>query len=111
MTNFVFCNWFFCVFTSTLLVIIIWHQRFLLIKPSFIVICFFHIMIQWAATVNSPSIEVYLPDPWAFALLAQGFPLIGLMVSMWIGRRNARTVWQRLALHPPVSARARIRIV
>lgn len=96
MTVFALLNWFLCLITTIFLALIIWRQRFLLVKPSIIVIIFFHLMIQWAATVTAPDIEHYLPNPWHFMLLTQGFPLIGLAVSIWIGRRNAAIIWQRV---------------
>ena len=111
MSAFVLTNWFFCIVTGTLLLMAIWRQRFLLVKPSIIVIIFFHLCIQWAATIESDYIEIYLPDPWVFALFAQGFPLIGLLVSIWTGRRLARITWQRV-LHPEeVSSKLRHRAI
>lgn len=111
MSAFVLTNWFFCVVTSVLLLMLIWRRRFLLVKPSMIVIIFFHLCIQWAATIESPFIEGYLPDPWVFALLAQGFPVIGLLISAWTGRRSARIIWQRV-LHPEtVSSKVRHRVI
>jgi len=107
MTAFAFLNWFCCLLTSLLLGLVVWRQRFLLVKPSMIVITFFHLMVQWAATVNSPYIETYLPNPWVFALLSQGFPLIGLLVSLWTWRRSAFVIWRRLHQPRPVSMRVR----
>lgn len=99
MTLFILLNWIFCLTTSMMLVGIWYRQRFLFVKPSIIVIIFFHLQIQWAATINSGYIEYYLPSPWIFFLLAQTFPLVGLYFSLWIGRRLAYIIWQRL-LHP-----------
>lgn len=107
MTSFVFANWSFCLATSLLLTMVILWQRFLLIKPSIIMIIFFHLMIQWAAAINSPEIEDYLPNPWVFALLSQGFPFIGLLGSIWIGRRSAYITWKRLCQPQPVLSWAR----
>ncbi len=82
--------------TSTFLIILLWRNRFLFIKPSIIVIIFFHIQIQWAATVNSEYIESYLFDPIVFAILAHGFPLIGLFISFITMRNSALVVWHRI---------------
>jgi hypothetical protein len=105
MSTFVLLNWFGCLFTSLLLGLILWRQRFLIVKPSLIVILFFHLMVQWATTVDSPRIEPYLPNPWAFALLAQGFPLIGVLISVWTWRHSASVIWGRLRQSKPTSAR------
>jgi len=101
MSAFVITNWSLCIITSALLWFALWRWRFLLVKPSIIVIIFFHLQIQWAATIDSADIEAYLPDPWTFALLAQGFPLIGLTISLLIGRRSAKIVWQRILYPDP----------
>lgn len=111
MSAFVFTNWFFCIATGTLLVMFIWRHRFLLVKPSIIVIIFFHLCIQWAATIESSSIEIYLPNPWVFALLAQGFPLIGLLISARTGHRAALIVWQRVLQPDTVPSNIRRRVI
>lgn len=72
-------------------------ERFLLVKPSTWVVVWFHLMIQWSATVQSPFVESYLPEPWVFALLVHGFPLVTLCGSVILGRSNAKHVFRRLA--------------
>ena len=111
MSLFTYSNWFVCILTSVLLLMILWRQRFLLVKPSIIVIIFFHLRIQWAATINSAYIGMYLPDPWVFGLLSQGFPLMGLFGSLWIGRRSAWIVWQRVVFYKGVSFGARRKVI
>lgn len=96
MDLFILLNYFFCLVTSFSLFILILQYRFLVIKPSIIVILFFHLMIQWAATISSGHIESYLPDPIAFAFLVHGFPLIGLSVSFFTQSKNTKIVWYRL---------------
>jgi hypothetical protein len=96
MTEFVFWNWVLCSTTFILLVVAILRQRFLLIKPSILVIVFFHIMVQWSSTVQAAYIESYLPDPWAFMLLVHGFPLIGFCVAFFTWRRQAFHIWCRV---------------
>jgi len=97
MSQFVFFNWFCCLLTGLLLFWVIWKKKHLLIKPSLIVIIFFHLRIQWAATVGSSYIEGYLPDPWVFAILSQLFPLLGLLGSLLTWQYSAHAIWQRLS--------------
>lgn len=106
MTLFIISNWIACIVTSIFLCILLRRQRFLFVKPSILVILFFHLEIQWAATVQSAPIESYLPAPFSFALLVHGFPLIGLYVSLLIGRRDARIVWHRITNPQSISSRA-----
>lgn len=96
MSFFVLANWFFCLTTFVLLGLVIVRYRWLLIKPSIIVIIFFHLMIQWAATAQAARNEAYLPNPWDFFLLVQLFPLIGLLVSFFIGTDLAQAIWIRV---------------
>ena len=85
-----------CIITSISLVILLWRYRFLFVKPSIIVIIFFHLRIQWAATIYSGHIESYLSDPVAFAFLSQAFPLIGLFISFLTFRCGAIQAWNRI---------------
>jgi hypothetical protein len=96
MTEFVFWNWVLCSTTFILLAVSILRQRFLLIKPSILVIVFFHFMVQWSSTVQAGYIESYLPNPWAFMLLVHGFPLIGFCVTFFTWRRQAFHIWRRV---------------
>jgi hypothetical protein len=111
MSSFVIISWILCLTTAGLLVLSIWLDRSLLVKPSIIFLAFFHIMIQWAAAIDSPRIETYLPDPWVFVLLSQGFPLLGLSVSLWTWRGSARLIWSRLRSDPGVAPRQRWRAI
>jgi hypothetical protein len=96
VTVFVFINWILCIITSISLVVLLWRYRFLFVKPSIIVIIFFHLRIQWAATIHSGHIESYLANPVAFAVLSQAFPLIGLLISFFTFRCGAIQVWNRI---------------
>lgn len=111
MTIFVVANWFLCLLTSGLLAVILLRHRFLFVKPSFIVISFFHVILQWPATVRAAEIESYLPDPYAFAILAHGFPLLGLVVSFFLARKDAYTVWQRITRSQKILARIHKRAI
>ncbi len=94
---YIFLNWFLCVITTLLLGLIVWRYRFLIIKPSIIVIVFFHIQIQWAATIQAGYIEHFLPHPYAFLLLAQVFPLFGLMVSFFTMHKRTIKVYSKIS--------------
>jgi hypothetical protein len=107
MTAYIFLNWVLCLTTSVLLVMLFLRHRYMFIKPSIMVIVFFHLRIQWTATVEALYIESFLPDPWVFLLLTQGFPLLGLLGSLGIGNRAARAVWRRILEPRPVSPRVR----
>ncbi len=96
MTVFVLINWLLCLISSISLAIVLWRSRFLFIKPSMMVIFFFHLRIQWAATINSDRVETYLPEPVSFAFLVHGFTLIGLFLSIFIMRRNTKKLWYRI---------------
>jgi hypothetical protein len=109
MSTFVAFCWVCCLLTSVLLVFLIGRFRYLAVKPSVVVIAAFHFMIQWAATIGASEVEAYLPDPWAFGLLAQGFPLIGLVVTIFLGQRTAREVWLRIVGRAPGPEGARLR--
>ena len=96
MSTFVTFCWASCLLTLALLLFLVGRFRYLVVKPSVVVIVAFHFMIQWAATIRAGDVEAYLPNPWAFGLLAQGFPLFGLLVTPFLGQRIARNVWLRI---------------
>lgn len=96
MYEFVYFNYIMCIFTSLTLAILILRYRYLVIKPSIVVIAFFNVQIQWAATAYSNEIYNFLPNPWIFALFAQGFPVIGLLVSMFTYNRLSIAIWKRI---------------
>lgn len=96
MTIYVAANWAVCGLVSILLLALFVWQRFLFVKPSVIVVTFFHVCIQWAAAVDAGEIERFLPSPWVFFVLAQLFPLIALSVSVITFRNGAHRVWTRL---------------
>ncbi len=96
MSLFEVYSWVCCVLTSVLLILLLARFRYLAVKPSVVVLVAFHFMIQWAATVNAAYVEAYLPHPWPFLVLAHGFPLAGLGVTPFLGRRLARETWLRI---------------
>lgn len=101
MTPFEVVNWSLCALTVGLLLSVLWRDRFLLVKPSVWVVVWFHLVIQWAATVRAGVVETYLPEPWTFAGLVHGFPLLTFGVSAACGRRSARHVFYRTTHERP----------
>lgn len=96
MSLYVFFNWLFCIITAVLLIVIFLRYRFLFIKPSFMFLTFFHIQIQWAATIQSAYIENFLMYPYSFFILAQIFPLLGLVVSFFVLHKKTKQVYSRI---------------
>jgi hypothetical protein len=96
MTLFVLLNWTFCLATAAVLLVIILEYRYLLLKPSVIVLLLFHLRIQWAATFQAAVIEKFLPNPSAFLVLAQGFPLLGILVAYFMAHRSAKELSERI---------------
>lgn len=111
MSGYVALNLSACLATSLLLAVAIWRDRALLLKPSVFVVLFFHLMVQWAAVADAEQLYARLPDPWSFALLAQGFPLIGLVLSLSGGRKSLHLIWRRLVRPQPTPAHYRRRAV
>jgi hypothetical protein len=60
------------------------------------VILFFHLTIQWAGIIDSGYIWYYLPNPWVFAFLLHGFPIVGLCISFVTWRKNTKIIFKRL---------------
>lgn len=82
--------------TSAALLLTFSRARYLLVKPSLWVLIAHHAIIQWAAVLAAARIYEFLPDPWSFALLVHGFPLLGLIGAHLTGRASAMTLWRRL---------------
>jgi hypothetical protein len=89
-------NWIFCISTALLLVFLILKRRYLLIKPSVLIVLFFHLRIQWAATVEFDRIVSYLPNPLDFFILVHAFPFIGILVSMFFLEKGFKSLWNRV---------------
>ena len=96
LTLFAAVNWILVILTLMALLWAIRRDRSLLLKPSILAILFFHVLCQWGTALEAWRIESFLPKPWVFVLLSQGFPLIGLAGSLLIWRRGARVIWGRI---------------
>jgi hypothetical protein len=107
MNIFVFASWMTCLATSGIILSLFAFKRWLFVKPSALVATAFHVCIQWAATIDSPSIEAYLPSPWQFFAAAQLFPLVVIFLSPVFFSGSARRVWWRITERPCRSVRGR----
>lgn len=94
-------SWFACLLTAGLWAVVVTRFRYLFIKPSMVVLLFFHVCVQWSATIFAGSIWSYLPRPWEFALLVHGFPLVGFAGSFVGGHRLARLTLIKAARYQP----------
>jgi len=90
------------------------RDRSLLLKPSIVVLGFYHLCIQWPSTLYAtigPGLDFVarrgldsfytdwaVPWGWHFFVLAQVFPLMGLFGSLFIFRRSAREQWSRITV-------------
>jgi hypothetical protein len=103
-------NWIACLATSALLLVGIRRNRYLLVKPSVLLVVFFHMMIQWAATIEAATIYETLPNPVAFAILAHGFPLVVFLGGLWLLQHDARAVFRSLTMEGGYSQARFVRI-
>ncbi len=101
LTVFVAANWLLLILTAVTLIVSVWRERSLLLRPSIMAILFFHVMCQWGTALEAGRIEQFLPRPWVFVLLSHGFPIIGLAVSLFIWRRPVRAIWGQLIDRKP----------
>lgn len=99
VTIFVILNIFFTIFTSVWIIGIYCTQRYLFIKPSMLLLTFSHIFFQWPVTIYAGYYEHFLPDPYAFALLIHAYMVIGLLITAYTFRRNAKIIWNRITDH------------
>ena len=89
MSIYAISSWLMTICTSVLLIISIYHRRYLLVKPSIILILFLHIFLQWNAALDASHIEQYLPDPWVLFLLLYVMPFFVLAISIFTFRASA----------------------
>ena len=93
MTFFQALSWCFCLTTSGVLAWVVVKRRFLLIKPTIVVLIAFNLRIQWPAALRAEEVLDWLNYPWNFFILAQVFPLVTLLLSLLSFRQSARTVF------------------
>ncbi|MEO7963633.1 MAG: hypothetical protein ABIT38_06950, partial [Gemmatimonadaceae bacterium] len=96
MHAYVLLSWALTLTTSAFLLLTVTTSRFLLVKPTMWLLVAHILIIQWPAVFTSERIYSFLPDPWSFAVLVHGFPLIGLAGTHLTARQSAWEIWQRL---------------
>lgn len=96
ITFYVLLNVFFCLFTASWISGVFFTRRYLFIKPSMLLLSFSHIFFQWPLAIYAGYYEKFLPDPYAFALLIHAFVVVGLLVTIFTFRGNARGIWDRI---------------
>ena len=106
MTTFGFLSYITTLITSSLIIFILKKETFLLAKPSIWFVCFFHAIIQWAATIYHEEIFLRLEKPYFFFLLTQIFPLVIILCSRFFLRTTAKKVWEK-ALRKPENPKKR----
>jgi len=72
------------------------YFRHMLIKPSTLVLGFYHIQIQWSGTLQSELIYTNLPNPYEFLIVLHGFPLLGLFLSLMLFRKQSLCVFNSI---------------
>ena len=96
ITFYVILNVFYCTCTALWIAGIFFTRRYLFIKPSMLLLTFSHIFLQWPISIYAGYYEHFLPDPYVFALLIHAYMIIGLFVTVFAFRRNAKTIWYRI---------------
>ncbi len=96
ITFYIILNAFFCIFTAFWISWIFFTKRYLFIKPSMLLLTFSHIFFQWPISIYAGYYEHFLPDPYAFALLIHTYMVIGLLITIYTFRRNAKIIWDRI---------------
>src|SRR4051812_40097429 len=92
---FVVLNWGMTIAATACLAITFRRNRYLFLKPSILVLFWYHVFFEWPACVYAAYYERALPNPYAFCLLLHGFVLIGLLVSTNTLHNSAEEVFRR----------------
>jgi hypothetical protein len=66
----------FSVICSIIIAKLFKTKKYLIVKPSFWFLLFFHVQIQWSSTIYSMEIFQKLEQPYLFFLLTQILPLL-----------------------------------
>lgn len=96
ITFYVLLNAFLCICTAFGIGGIFCIRRYLFVKPSMLLLTFSHIFFQWPITIYAGYYEKFLPDPYVFAFLIHAYILVGLLVTVFTFRGNARRIWVRI---------------
>lgn len=84
--------------TSALLFTLLWWRRWMLVKPSFITVLFFHLTVQWGAVFLADEYLPALPVPAHLVALILGFPVCTALLSALTFRRSARSLLRTAVL-------------
>ncbi len=98
MSWFVLLSWMFCAVISLSLIGLLYKEKYLGIKPSFLFVAFFNFQIQWGSAVNASRIEQQLQNPWHYFYLTHLFPCVVLLLSCCCFNRSASLIYNRLKL-------------
>jgi len=95
MTRFVILSWLVSLVTTSFILLLVYKQRFQLVRPSIIFLIFFNLQIQLPSAFQARWIESFLIDPWHYFILAQVFPLLAFVVIAFQFRESALIIYRR----------------
>lgn len=71
-------------------------KKYLIVKPSFWFLLFFHVQIQWSSTIYSMEIFQKLEQPYLFFFLTQILPLLFCFIVQKTYVKTAKNIYSRL---------------
>ncbi|MDB5129230.1 MAG: hypothetical protein JWQ85_3462 [Mucilaginibacter sp.] len=86
----------FSVICSIILVKVFKTKRYLIVKPSFWFLLFFHVQIQWSSTIYSMEIFQRLEQPYLFFALTQVLPLLFCFIVQRTYINTAKNIYSKL---------------
>lgn len=93
VTFFVLLNWILTLSMAAWLFLVLSKARYLIVKPSIMLLGFTHIFFQWPLSVFSANVERYLPAPYEVLLMVHGYMFLGFLFTSVTLRREAKIVW------------------
>lgn len=97
ITLFVVLNWLFTLSMAGWLFIVIQKFRYLIVKPSIMLLGFTHLFFQWPLCIFSANVEQYLPEPYEIFLLIHCYMFFGFLFMSFTLRREAKVAWENIA--------------
>lgn len=87
----------FVALTMTVLLVRVYQKfRYILVKPSFLLVVWSHIFFQWPMAIYSSYYVDWLEHPAPLFILVHGFVIGGFLLSLATNRRIAQEAWSRL---------------
>jgi hypothetical protein len=86
----------FSVICSIIIAKLFKTKKYLIVKPSFWFLLFFHVQIQWSSTIYSMEIFQKLEQPYLFFLLTQILPLLFCFIVQKTYINTAKNIYSRL---------------